>query len=419
MMPNSAVGLLLLGVAGALRWREGAGRVARTLSLLAALVVLAIGLGTLAEYALQVDLSIDQLFVPTQGGPHPGRASPPTQLALTLLAAALLLFDTRRTARVRPSEWLVLLAGATALAGISGLILGAGPFYQLGWTRVVGMALPTSIGLLAISLGLLLERPRAGVMRVATSPGPGGILLRRLVPPAVLAPVLLGLAHTQLAEILGIEDSALVIALLTTTMTVVSVILLLVTAVPLNRSHAALAASREWTRSLLDKAPDGIFVADLDGRYTDVNDAGCRMLGHSREEIIGKTILDLIPPEDAERLWRTKQQLLGGAVAVGEWTLRRKDGSYLPVEVSASILPGRPVAGLRPRHQRAQAPGQGARRLRGQVPGHPRHLRRCHHLRRRGAADHAVQRGGRARLWLLERGNTGSSGPDARARAAP
>lgn len=92
-------------------------------------------------------------------------------------------------------------------------------------------------------------------------------------------------------------------------------------------------------RSLIEQAADGIFVADTDGRYTFVNEAGCRMLGFSREEIVGKTIPDLIPPHDAERLARSREQMLGGASRVDEWTLRRKDGTWLPVEVSAKILP--------------------------------------------------------------------------------
>jgi diguanylate cyclase (GGDEF)-like protein/PAS domain S-box-containing protein len=107
------------------------------------------------------------------------------------------------------------------------------------------------------------------------------------------------------------------------------------------RRHAdeALRASEARFRELVELAPDGIFIADLDGRYTDVNGAGCRMLGYAREEIVGKTIIDLIPPEDIGRLEQSKGQMLQGASHVAEWTLRRKDGTHLPVEVSANILP--------------------------------------------------------------------------------
>lgn len=101
---------------------------------------------------------------------------------------------------------------------------------------------------------------------------------------------------------------------------------------------AARTAGAQLT-SFVELAPDGIFVADRHGRYTQVNEAGRRMLGYSREELIGKSIVDLLPPEDVERLGRSKQHLLEGCIHVAEWTLRRKDGTYLPVEVSARILP--------------------------------------------------------------------------------
>jgi PAS domain S-box-containing protein len=91
--------------------------------------------------------------------------------------------------------------------------------------------------------------------------------------------------------------------------------------------------------ALFEQASDGIFLADLDGRYTDVNGAGCRMLGYSREEMVGKTIQDFIPATDVASLLGIRKQLLAGGSHLGEWMLRRKDGTYLPVEVSAKILP--------------------------------------------------------------------------------
>ena len=97
--------------------------------------------------------------------------------------------------------------------------------------------------------------------------------------------------------------------------------------------------SDELWETFVEQAPEGIFVADLDGRYTDVNAAGCRMLGYEREELIGKNILDIIPADSQGRLDREKEQLAGGAQVVSEWTLLKKDGGLLPVEVSAKILP--------------------------------------------------------------------------------
>jgi len=104
-------------------------------------------------------------------------------------------------------------------------------------------------------------------------------------------------------------------------------------------AEMALHKSAERLQSLVDQAPDGIFIADLDGRYTDVNSAGCRMLGYTREEIIGKTIVDILPPEDVNRLMEAKKLLQQGGIHTAEWSLRCKDGTFLPTEVSAKILP--------------------------------------------------------------------------------
>lgn len=101
---------------------------------------------------------------------------------------------------------------------------------------------------------------------------------------------------------------------------------------------SALRMAEERYRSAIEQAPDAVFVADLDGRYTDVNSAACSMLGYTRNELIGKTIMSLLPAEEVARLAETRQQLLKpGEVQVSEWTLLRADGVRLPVEVSAKI----------------------------------------------------------------------------------
>jgi PAS domain S-box-containing protein len=337
MMPNTALALILAGGAGAIRHRD-AGRLQRALACVAALIVLAIAVGTLAEYVLPVDLPIDQLFIRTEAGPYPGRPSPPTALALSCLALAILLSGRRPIARARPSEWLVLFAGLVGLTSLLGQLFGADALYRLARVPVIGVALHTALALLLISVGLLLERPDAGIMRVVTARGPGGVLLRRLMPAAIAAPAVLGLAVMHSVDVLGFEQLPVVLAALAAVMGVAGLVLLIVTAVPLNRSHEALEHMRQRTHDLVEQAPDGIFVADLHGRYTDVNGAGCRMLGYAREDIVGTSITDLLPREDVERLWRSKEELLAGGIHVGEWRLRRKDGTYLPVEVSAKIL---------------------------------------------------------------------------------
>ena len=65
------------------------------------------------------------------------------------------------------------------------------------------------------------------------------------------------------------------------------------------------------------------------------------MLGYKREELVGKTVFDIIPAEDAARLSRVKADLVvPGNVDRAEWVLIRKDRTLIPVEVSSNILTG-------------------------------------------------------------------------------
>jgi PAS domain S-box-containing protein len=108
----------------------------------------------------------------------------------------------------------------------------------------------------------------------------------------------------------------------------------------MKKSREEIRKAEAHTRELIELAPDAFFLADLDARFIDVNPAACRMMGYERSELLGKTIFDVLPPEDAARLRAVQSKLLvPGQVEKGEWTHVRKDGSLVPVEVSANILP--------------------------------------------------------------------------------
>ena len=98
-------------------------------------------------------------------------------------------------------------------------------------------------------------------------------------------------------------------------------------------------AAKQALHDFIEDAPEPVFVASLDGVYTSVNAAACRLLGYERSELIGKSITQLIPEEDAPKLAAQREQLMRpGAESVGEWRLRKKSGELVTVEVSAKIL---------------------------------------------------------------------------------
>ncbi|WP_413164326.1 PAS domain S-box protein [Capilliphycus salinus ALCB114379] len=105
------------------------------------------------------------------------------------------------------------------------------------------------------------------------------------------------------------------------------------------QAELALRRGEERFRALIEQAPDAVFIADLDGTYIDVNNNACYLLGYAREELIGKEVQDIIPPEDQPKLEAIKQSLLLGNTHLEEWRLIRKDGTTIPVEISTKILP--------------------------------------------------------------------------------
>jgi PAS domain S-box-containing protein len=109
----------------------------------------------------------------------------------------------------------------------------------------------------------------------------------------------------------------------------------------LRRLSAQLSRSEARRRDLIELAPDAFFLADLSGRFTDVNQAACRLLGYERDALVGKRIVDLIPAEDIPRLTAERTALLvPGQVARSEWALLGRDGRRRTVEVSANIVSG-------------------------------------------------------------------------------
>lgn len=112
------------------------------------------------------------------------------------------------------------------------------------------------------------------------------------------------------------------------------------------QAEAALRKSEEHFRILVEQATDGIFVADENGRYLDVNSAGAQMLGYSREEILVLSIRDIVVENDKDRLPQEVSRFAGGSVICSEWTFRRKDGSFFPGEVSGKRLPDGRLQGI-------------------------------------------------------------------------
>lgn len=109
-----------------------------------------------------------------------------------------------------------------------------------------------------------------------------------------------------------------------------------------------LKESEERFRLLFEQAPDGYFIADLNGVFVDGNRASEQLIGYNREELIGKSYAD-VQLIHAESQTSTDVALernqAGGDTGPNEYTLVRKDGTVIDVEIRAhpALHRGNPV----------------------------------------------------------------------------
>jgi PAS domain S-box-containing protein len=130
------------------------------------------------------------------------------------------------------------------------------------------------------------------------------------------------------------------------------------------RAEQRLSESEMAFRELFELAPDAVVMAGADYMVTDANSATCKLYGYSREELCAKTLGDFLGPEEASRFVR-EIPLVPGLIHRGEWRVKRKDGSFVPVEISLKVLAdGRQLAFIRDITERKRAERERDRSLR-------------------------------------------------------
>ncbi len=93
-----------------------------------------------------------------------------------------------------------------------------------------------------------------------------------------------------------------------------------------------------FTQSAIDHATDSAIWIGQDGGLIYVNDAACRSLGYSREELLTKAINDFDPDYPFEAWASHWQDLKEKGSLTFETIHRKKDGKIFPVEVVATFV---------------------------------------------------------------------------------
>ena len=104
--------------------------------------------------------------------------------------------------------------------------------------------------------------------------------------------------------------------------------------------QALLRLSEERYRMLFEEAPDGILIVDGINRIVMANSVIYEMTGYTSEELIGRSPLDFVAPEDLSgRPPRPFEEIKVPGSMRRERTLIHKNGSRLNVVISSSYMP--------------------------------------------------------------------------------
>jgi diguanylate cyclase (GGDEF)-like protein/PAS domain S-box-containing protein len=106
------------------------------------------------------------------------------------------------------------------------------------------------------------------------------------------------------------------------------------------RAIDALAASETRFRATFDQAAIGMAHVEPKGRFLQVNQKLCDMLGYDRDELLAMTAFDIVLPEERNAYAGERAQLISGEFAAYSREMRyvRKDGTLLWVNRTVSLV---------------------------------------------------------------------------------
>jgi len=101
-----------------------------------------------------------------------------------------------------------------------------------------------------------------------------------------------------------------------------------------NRTKGEAVEALRFNQFAIDRVAEPVFWVRKDGRYAYVNDAGCRLLGYRKEELLSMSVRDVDPRFEEQEWERHWDKVREKGHVVFETTRRRKDGRDIPVELS-------------------------------------------------------------------------------------
>ena len=313
----------------------------------AAGLLAAIGLLILLRNALGWSAHLEQFTLAAMPGdsdsPPPARMTPATSCAFVLLGLSLILSLKPRTALLH--QGLTILALLIGWLGLSRYVFGAETLFAFS-----DMPMHSALLILLLSGGALTLRQDAGIAALLVSDGVGGGMARRLLPAAVIVPLVAGAltVHYERRATFSFEAAVAVFALCSIVAFVAFVWINAARGERADRlrraAERALRLSEERHQLNFETALDGMIMIDSHGRVTGWNTQAEKMFGWPREEALGRELAELIIPERqrAEHRAGLRRYVETGMAKVLnkriELSALHRDGREIPVELAISPI---------------------------------------------------------------------------------
>jgi PAS domain S-box-containing protein len=110
-------------------------------------------------------------------------------------------------------------------------------------------------------------------------------------------------------------------------------------AIGILRDMRELDKARAYAESLIENAPDPVFVSDLEGKILQANDAVSQLLGFRQDEVVEQSLSRFISPEETREFTAAVREVVErGVTRNARLNPRSASGEVIPTTLNASAL---------------------------------------------------------------------------------
>jgi PAS domain S-box-containing protein len=262
--------------------------------------LIAVGLLVLLRYLFGWEAYIDQFtlspVIVGDDGRFPPRMAPSTACLFILFGASLICAASRQAAVVHQALAILVVIGGWM--GVSRYAFGGDPLMPF-----VNVAAHASVVFVLLGAGALTLRTDIGIAKLLVSDGVGGAMARRLLPAAIVVPLLAGMLalYFERSGKIPYEAAINLFALIGVVAFSTFVLLNAERSERADRrrrdAEDALRRSEERNQLIVETALDAVVTIDRHGLVQGWNSQAERVFGWTRAEAMGRELAELIIPE--------------------------------------------------------------------------------------------------------------------------